>query len=49
MFLFTVSECNLSEIIYTIEETGWPAGQGVFAATYTEVFIVGTFKYAMQK
>lgn len=33
--------CNLSEIVYIVEETGWPTGQGVLAATCTTVFIVG--------
>lgn len=49
MFHFKVSVCNLPEIVYTVEETGWPTGQGVLAATYTAVFIAGSFKYAMHK
>lgn len=40
-FHFKVSVCNLSEIVYIVEETGWPTGQGVLAATCTTVFIVG--------
>lgn len=44
MFHFKISVCNLAALVYTVEETGWPMGQGVFAATYTVVFIVGSFK-----
>lgn len=49
MFHFKVSLCNLAALVYTVEETGWPTGQGVLAATYTVVFIVGPFKQGMHK